>query len=372
MIVKNNYEECITNLACSIRKYFDLDYKHNTLKYVDELLERKKPKNIVTILFDGMGSRILDRTLSEDDFFIKNRYKEITTVFPATTAAATNSYITGLNPNEHGYLGWYTYVSPIDETIMVFIGINKETGEMSSKYLEARKKYFVNKTITDEINDMGKYKSVMLYPFGDNPYHGLDDMFLRIKRELSGSEKKYIYAYDDEPDHTMHDLGPDDEKVKELIKIRNDKVQEFSQELEDTIIFVIADHGHKVVDSLYLKDYPDIMDLFERTTSIEQRAVSFKIKEGRHQEFETVFNEYFGKWFNLFKASEVIHSNLFGTGDNNSIFEEAVGDYIAIAISDKALLLDGDEELYSQHAGYTDDEIYIPLIIIDRCERKTN
>ena len=37
MLVKNNYNECLTNLACSIRKYFGLDYKHNTLKYIDDL-----------------------------------------------------------------------------------------------------------------------------------------------------------------------------------------------------------------------------------------------------------------------------------------------------------------------------------------------
>ena len=75
MHVKNNYNECITNLACSIRKYFELDYHHNTLSYVDELLEKKQPKNVVIILFDGMGSRILDRVLDKEDFFIKNRKK---------------------------------------------------------------------------------------------------------------------------------------------------------------------------------------------------------------------------------------------------------------------------------------------------------
>ena len=38
MKVKNNYNECLTNLACSIRKYFNLEYKHNTLQYIDEIL----------------------------------------------------------------------------------------------------------------------------------------------------------------------------------------------------------------------------------------------------------------------------------------------------------------------------------------------
>ena len=32
MKVKNNYDECLTNLPCSIRKYFDLDYKHKPLQ----------------------------------------------------------------------------------------------------------------------------------------------------------------------------------------------------------------------------------------------------------------------------------------------------------------------------------------------------
>ena len=68
MIVKNNYNECITNLACSIRKYYELDYRHNTLSYIDSLLEEYKPKNVVTILCDGLGSNILDRTLDTDSF----------------------------------------------------------------------------------------------------------------------------------------------------------------------------------------------------------------------------------------------------------------------------------------------------------------
>lgn len=61
MKVLNNYNECLTNLACSIRKYFKLDYKHNTLEYIDKLLEEKNPKNVVVLLFDGMGSIFLKK-----------------------------------------------------------------------------------------------------------------------------------------------------------------------------------------------------------------------------------------------------------------------------------------------------------------------
>ena len=66
MIVKNNYNECLTNVACSIQKYFGLNPKHNSIEYIDNLLNEKQPKNVVVILMDGMGSRILDRTLDKN------------------------------------------------------------------------------------------------------------------------------------------------------------------------------------------------------------------------------------------------------------------------------------------------------------------
>ena len=37
MEVRNNYNECITNLACSIQKYFGIEPKHNTIDYIDEI-----------------------------------------------------------------------------------------------------------------------------------------------------------------------------------------------------------------------------------------------------------------------------------------------------------------------------------------------
>ena len=46
MKVKNNYKECLTNLACSIRKYFGLATKNNTLDYIDKLLQEYNPKNV--------------------------------------------------------------------------------------------------------------------------------------------------------------------------------------------------------------------------------------------------------------------------------------------------------------------------------------
>ena len=63
----------------------------------------------------------------------------------------------------------------------------------------------------------------------------------------------------------------------------------------------------------------------------------------------------------------VIESKIFGDGIPNELFEDALGDFIAIAEdSNKCLISEGSEALFSQHAGYTDDEVFVPLIIVDK------
>ena len=60
-----------------------------------------------------------------------------------------------------------------------------------------------------------------------------------------------------------------------------------------------------------------------------------------------------------------VNTKLFGDGEENEIFRDSLGDYLAIGKTDKAILYVGNEVLKSQHAGYTDDEIIVPLIVID-------
>ena len=55
------YDNSIVSLASSIRRYFELDVYHNTLSDIDKILEEYKPKNVVVILFDGMGSILIKK-----------------------------------------------------------------------------------------------------------------------------------------------------------------------------------------------------------------------------------------------------------------------------------------------------------------------
>ena len=367
MKVKNNYNECITNFACSIQKYFGLTPKHNTLSYIDELLEEKNPENVVVILFDGIGSRILDRTLQEESFLRKHKLKEITTVFPATTTAATTAMQTGLNPSEHGYLGWNVYIKPIDKVITLYLETEKGKITKDEDFLKIKDKFYKFKSIPEQIEEQGLGKGIELYPFQKTIYHGLDDMLEQINNFTKEPGKKYIYAYDTEPDHTMHYYGPDSMEAKRLIEERNTKIENLCKNLKNTILFIVADHGHKKIDHIFLNQYQDLLDTLKNTTSIEQRATSFRVKEEKKEEFKRLFDKYFGKEFKLYTKEEIIESNLFGPGEYHPLFKDNLGDFLAIAEdSNKCFIMDDDDILVSQHAGYTDDEIYIPIIVIDK------
>ena len=365
MIVKNDYHNCITNLACSIQKYFGVEYKHDTLKDIDEILARRQPKNVILLLYDGMGARIIERNLPEDSFFIRNKLRDIYTVFPATTTAATTSVQSGLNPVEHGWLGWDCYVPPIDKVITLFREREKGSNEISEEFLTVKDQY-AYKSIVPQINEKGDDKAYSVSPFGDVKYESVEEMMEKISQLAHQDGRKFIYGYNSEPDSSMHDYGPDSPEVLKLIWQRNDLTEQMVKDIEDSVVIVIADHGHRVVDTIYLTDYPDVLELLERPTSVEPRAVSFKIKEGKHQLFEELFNKYFSDSFTLYTAEDVISSKLFGDGAEYRYFRQSLGDYLAIAYGDKVIRMDDSVCLYSEHAGYTDDEIYIPLIVVER------
>lgn len=96
------YEKSITNLSCSILKYFGVVPKNETIKEIDDVFGNKK--NVITILLDGLGSKVLEENLPKETFLNKHKFMDINSVLPSTTVASTTSFLSGLNPIEHGWL----------------------------------------------------------------------------------------------------------------------------------------------------------------------------------------------------------------------------------------------------------------------------
>ena len=369
---KIDYNNSLTSLACSIEKYFDISPKHKTIPEIDSLLEEKQPENVILLLCDGLGSRIIDKILKKEDYLIKMRKKEIFSVYPPTTAACLTSIKTGLNPSEHGWLGWNSYVQPINKIITLYKDSEKGKKEKDKDFLKIKDKYFKVKTITELIKEAGKYLAfeTTCYPY--NVDRNIDNVFNGILEKIKIKGKKYIFSYYPEPDDILHEFGVNSEQAKTEIEKINQKVEEYSKlilEDKNTIMFIVADHGHLISDKVYIKNKEFIKYLENPKTFLENRSPAFLVKETEKENFKNSFIKEFGNDFYLLSKEEVLKNKIFGEfeeGNKHVLFESSIGDFIAISkdTCKKCLVGEADSENYSYHGGHNDDEIYIPLIII--------
>jgi len=115
-------KNCLVNVSNSILAHYELETYHPPM---EDLVKRMEPyKKIVVLLFDGMASSLLKRHLKEDAFLRKHVFKEIDSIFPPTTVAATDALLSGKYPKETLWLGWSQYFKEINMHIDVFLCTN--------------------------------------------------------------------------------------------------------------------------------------------------------------------------------------------------------------------------------------------------------
>lgn len=361
----NIYNNCLTNVSNSILNYYNIKKFHNSNKEIDNKLLESNPNNIVLILLDGLGSSILEYHLQENDFLRKNKKTDIYSVLPTTTTAATTSVMSGLNPVEHGWIGWDVYFKDLDKIVTLFTNNLKDTKEQAEKYNVAKTKLEYN-NIFDLINEINKDVHVeKLFPFGENKYNSFEDAMQKVIKICKQYNKSFTYVYYDNPDAIMHDTGTKSIETKNMIRDINKNIELLSKSISNSTIIVIADHGHIDSTPIFLTDYPELLNTLRNDISIESRACAFFVKKDKINEFKRIFNENFSKDFVLYSKSEVINRKMFGDGVENKYFEDAIGDFIAWGISDKYFRSSRNcKQFKSQHAGITKNELVIPLIII--------
>lgn len=105
-----------------------------------------------------------------------------------------------------------------------------------------------------------------------------------------------------------------------------------------------------------------------RMPSIESRALNLFVKEEKREQFRHEFQKAFGDKFLLWTKEQVLERNLFGFGEEHPNFRGMLGDYLAIAIDDLSIYSTREEADFfvEVHAGFTEDEMAIPLIVIEK------
>ena len=385
-----DYSHCLVNLSNSILKKFGVATTAKTLPLADRFLEGEY-QNIVVLLLDALGTSILEKHLDQDGFFRKHIAGLFDSVYPPTTVAATTSMLSGLYPNEHGWLGWDVYYPQIGKNVTVFTNREqireKEGAVPGAAYPDGRTRwtedslevalpaaeynvgfqYTPYRNIIEKIKDEGgeAYAAMPFLP----PYpQSLEAILERVEMLCGKPGKKFIYAYWNEPDSTMHRTGTVSGETHRMVAEIEKAVEKTVSGLTDTLFMIIADHGHMDSRNCCLLDYPEILNCLVRLPSFEPRTLNLFVKEEYKAVFPEIFRKYFEDSFVLLTREEAVSGKLFGTGRDLDGLEGMIGDYVALAVSDRSVFNTHIEaqEMPGGHAGMTKEEISIPLIVIEK------
>lgn len=362
-LIYPDYSNSILNVMSAVSKNFGVTSSHASLPDLDVVL-KKGYRNVVVMVFDGMGSHNLMETLPKESFLRMHMQREIVSVFPPTTTAATTTFESGLSPAEHGWIGWNLRFPEIPYSVNVLVNTD-EDGEPAAEYHIA-KRYLPYRTLVDKVRENG-YGAESISPFGTIEVHDLDDLMEQVRLQCQGKGRHYLYTYWFEPDYSMHYTGTKSPETLDWMDRIEDAVSRLSQELSDTLLIITADHGHMDSDNVDIHDYADIMDTLRWVPSIEPRTLAFYVKEGRKEEFEALFIKYFSEDFLLYSREEILSNGFFGPGTPHPRFEGFLGDYVAIATGDRSIFTSKRKckDFVGMHAGLTKKEMMVPLILVE-------
>ena len=374
-IVLPNYDKSILSTISSILKYYNVSNGHTTLDSIDVILN-KKYKNVVLLILDGMGEHILDK-LDGKGYFKSNQVDVVTSVCPSTTTAAMTTYYSGKCPYESGWIAWSQYFKEYGRCMDVLQHKESYTGEKIKASFNDIYDSVVNYTsVFDKIEEYGvkAYEIMPHYVERKSKRSFIADDTLELCNAIedlcSINEEKFIMAYVDNPDSLLHKYGAYSEEAKDFIKDTENKMKELTTKLEDTIIIISADHGHKDIGKVYsILDYPELRDCLIMPEFFESRFIGFWVKEDRKEEFKNIFEKNF-KDFVLLTKEELLEMNLIGVGEKHKKIDDFLGTYVAVSTGDSMFRLqndyfEGKKVKVSTHCGLSKEEMEVPVIVLE-------
>ena len=371
-IVLPNYDHCILGIITSILKYYNVETNHKSLGSLDNVLLKRKYKNVILFILDGMGEHILNN-ISKNGYFNQNKLDVVTSVYPSTTTAALTTYYSGQPPYETGWIAWSQYFKEYGRAIDMF---SHNESYMREPLKNPNKDVFKTdmhyKSVYEKIEEANSnIKAFEIGPeyaerrakrsiIADN----IDELISSINDIYELPGEKFILAYSDNPDGLLHKYGTDSEEVKNYILDAEDKLKKLKEKLgEDTLIIVSADHGHKNIDKAYtLLDYPEILECLIMPPTLESRVLTFWVKDNMRAIFEERFNKQFGEEF-------LNEKKFLGSGHKHHKIDDFIGNYVALSVAGSMIrletfLAEGKPVKKSTHCGLTKDEMEVPVIVL--------
>ncbi|MFO0633301.1 MAG: alkaline phosphatase family protein [Nannocystaceae bacterium] len=342
---------------------------------------------VLYLVVDGLGLAQLQRHLARGQgrhFFARQRHEPITTVFPATTAAAVTTFDTGASPAEHAILSWYLHL-PDQGCIATVLRTTTRIGTpLFPDGFDLAAYYAVPSYVASATDHAGllSWGDIVDVPFGrvgtrwsdKRRYDDLDGLVARTLEFAREPGRRFAYVYWPRYDGLCHERGcqhPDvdrhfDEIDGALARLRDGLAG------SDTTLCVLADHG--LVDAVAarcidLARVPGLRACLATAPAGDQRQMSLFLRPHQLEAFDTVYERELQRACVRIDGRALQAAGAFGPGTPHPALAERVGDVVLLSREDWAMVYTppGTEPVYmpGSHGGMSAAEIQIPLVVVE-------
>ncbi|MFW9977916.1 MAG: alkaline phosphatase family protein [Candidatus Thorarchaeota archaeon] len=336
-------------------------------------------ENIVLMIIDGLGYNYLQKHGS-GSILRKSLKDSMTSVFLPSTGSAITTFLTGLAPQQHAITGWYVHLPEyglvsryLPFTNMIdgnLIGIPiSNTIDVDPLLPRMNRKVFsvMGNRIIDSV-----YTRYMTGTTQREGYTGSRDFFRSIERAISTPGRTYTHAYWPELDSIAHLLGVGSAEAIEHLQEFTQMLDTFLEQQENTTFILTGDHGFNDTREggvIYMHDHPLLQDLLTLPVCGDTRTAFCYVKPSQIAEFERYVEKNLADSCDIYESQKLIDEGWFGLFDVNRRLRGRVGDFTLVCKEGHAIVnsFPGIEpyQLKGHHGGMCEDEMLVPLIVID-------
>lgn len=336
----------------------------------------------VFVLVDGMGMNLLPR-FPENGFLSSHLLREISAVFPSTTAAALTVLATGRQPAENGITGWFTHLPGFDVTSLPLRHVDRgKEGNLAKRRIHTvdiipsnpifrdfnrQVTIFHHKKIAEGQYARWAADGKRIKRFGD-VNRTINRISRRIKRAAAPS---YTYLYLSQLDHESHKHGWDSDTVNDVLRDIDEQLSLLKESVGSRAkIIVTADHGHINVPQekhMELQHDDSLLRLLECPPSGESRVPIYHGRSGQERALADELSERWGEGFIFITPDDVEATNLYGDAPLHSLTRSRLGTYIGLSADPSAIeyIPKGKTSVghIGMHGGLSAEEMRVPLIL---------
>ena len=346
----------------------------------------RRARRVVYLLLDGLGEHQLRAYLARvrrSPFFAAHPRQVITTVFPATTAAAVTTFATGASPLEHAVLGWTLHLPDLGMVSTILLGSTLPGTPMAGpdfdlgRYLRLPS-HLESVPPPRDLISYGEIPDSRYSRAGLRWHHraacltpaGLARQILTFARRRG---QGLAYAYWPMLDTLAHREGCFARKPMAHLAQLDRMLAHLTVRLRGmgVVLLVTADHG--LVDTppettIELRDIPGFYEDLAMIPSGDARQVSCFVRPGRVKDFRRVVRNYLARACVCLPGEDLIEGGYFGRGRIHPAFRARLGDFVLIARKGYAFssgLFDApSKKKKGNHGGMSAEEMRVPLFIV--------